>query len=483
MARSARFQIPGLATCLFAALVVAGCSSGTPKARLDGSSDLKSDARDAADTRDLRTDGTDSASGETASEVPAPNPDASDGPRDGTDADSDGADSGTGGAAGTAGTAGTGAGGAGTGGMGSGGAGTGGTGSGGTGTGTGGNGIGGMGTGGTGTGGVGTGGTGTGGVGTGGSGTGGNGSGGAGGDADAGSDAPADAGDDTPASGTGGATGNDAAGDLATDDAEGCGPGCPPNVRPVAIWLAADYGVQCDLSSTRVTNWMNRGYNGGTIAPITGHSGPLCPDAARQLGGRPVLSFDTPGTNDDDGVLTLDLAPLTNQTGYTVFVVERRQSNNEGYFLGSTLALNAIACDLLAHSAYRFGYEPPMLWSGPYVADDNNDCFPPTMNPAAFSASNPQAALDIEVFDPAVGHVMSSDGVELYRDADLLPIDFNPTTIGFIGKAFQALDLNTRHSRFRGDIAEIVIYAAVLTPSEIQSVATYLSNRWGGLAH
>jgi hypothetical protein len=69
----------------------------------------------------------------------------------------------------------------------------------------------------------------------------------------------------------------------------------------------------------------------------------------------------------------------------------------------------------------------------------------------------------------------------LYSDADLQPIDSLPD--GFIGRAFQPLNGKTRHSRFRGDIAEIVIYAAVLTSSEIQSVSTYLSNRWGGLPH
>jgi len=463
MARSARLKIQGLGTCLAAALAIAGCGGGTPKARLDASS---SDARDSGDARDLRPD-----TGDTAAETRS---DAVDSARDAFDAASDRGDTATGGTAGagaggTAGSdAGTGTGGVGTGGNDAGTTGTGGMGTGGAGTG--GTGTGGMGTGGMGTGGVGTGGTGTGGMGTGGVGTGGA----AGSDLDGGSDAPGDLGDDLPQNGTGGSGGSDASVDSGSETG-GCGVGCPSNVRAdaLAIWLAADMGLQCD-SNSRVSNWSNFGTLGGGATPPTGKRGPLCANPSK-LAGRDVPYFDASGTDDTDGVLTLDLTPLVGH-GYTVFVVERRQAATEGYFLGSSLpGPAAIDCPSYAHVAYRFGYAPPFLTSGPYVVD-SGDCFFPMSTPPVFSAGNPQAALDVEVFDPTTaGHSLFTNGAMLGNDMDLDPIASLPD--GFLGRAFQPI--LGHQSRFKGDIAEVVIYADTLTEQQILDVSSYLQTRWG----
>jgi hypothetical protein len=92
--------------------------------------------------------------------------------------------------------------------------------------------------------------------------------------------------------------------------------------------------------------------------------------------------------------------------------------------------------------------------------------------------------LDVEVFDPAVGggHRTLSNGVQLVSDTDV--DDVLLFADGYIGRAFQPLNSNTRHSRFHGDIAEIIIYAATLTNAEIDQVSGYLANRWGlTLAH
>jgi hypothetical protein len=106
------------------------------------------------------------------------------------------------------------------------------------------------------------------------------------------------------------------------------------------------------------------------------------------------------------------------------------------------------------------------------------------MRPAAYSPTNPQAALDVEVFEPRAGHATFSNGALLYQDDDVDPIDFsNPlvpgaTEAGFIGRAFDNFANHTRQSRYRGDIAEIVIYAAPLTSTEIAAVSDYLAARW-----
>jgi hypothetical protein len=460
----ARRELRGLAACLAAALAIAGCGGGSPKARLDGSSsDARDggDARDGSDARDLRTD-----TGETGPETRS---DAADSARDAFDAPNDRGDTATGGTAGAGGIGGSDASGTGTGGMGTGGMGIGGTDAGGTGSG--GMGTGGMGTGGAGTGGTGSGGMGTGGVGTGGMGTGGT----AGSDLDGGDDAPADVAGDVPQNGTGGGGGSDASAEGGSDTG-GCGVGCPSNVRPdaLAIWLAADVGVQCDTNS-RVSNWTNVGTLGGSATPPSGKRGPLCANPTK-LAGRDVPYFDASGADDTDGVLTLDLTPLVGH-GYTVFVVERRQAATEGYFLGSSLPGPAVIdCPSYAHYAYRFGYMPPYLTSGPYVLNDSeDDCFAPLGTPLAFSPGNPQAALDVEVFDAAAGHTLLSNGTSLGNDMDMTPIASLPD--GFLGRAFQAV---TGHSsRFKGDIAELVIYADTLTGPQILDVSNYLAARWG----
>ncbi|HET6146724.1 MAG TPA: hypothetical protein VFH68_04280, partial [Polyangia bacterium] len=376
--------------------------------------------------------------------------------------------------------------GSGTGGSGTGGSGTGGSGTGGSGTG--GSGTGGSGTGGSGTGGSGTGGSGTGGSGTGGSGTGGSGTGGSG--VDGGTDAPAESANDAPVSGVGGAGGAGGLGGAADAGGDaGCGAGCPSSVRlaALAIWLAADTGVECDQTTMRVTSWINNGSRRGALTPLAGKMGPRCAGATT-LSGRNVISFDAPTTDEANGVLRVQLGPLLSMDGYTVFVVERRQSSDEGYFLGTSLnpLVPAIDCPQHANHAYRFGYgsvnsvapDPKYLFYGGYVVDPNtDDCFVPQMAPPVFSSSNPQAALDVEVFDPTMGHKVFGNGTMLASDLSTGPIE--DLVDGWVGRAYQQVDSPPRHSRFHGDIAEIVIYEAALIPTEVQDVSNYLAARWG----
>lgn len=274
-------------------------------------------------------------------------------------------------------------------------------------------------------------------------------------------------------------TGTDAmAPSDASDGPPACGTGCPSTIQPdnLAYWFAADYGVTC--TGGRVSAWANRGTLDPQIAPPSGKSGPLC-NSTTPLGGRNAIFFDDSGADELSGVLQIDLDSALSGNDYTIFVVERRQSGAEGYVLGTALdpALLNTDCSQYAHAAYWLGYLPPYLLSGPYITLDGDTCEVPQMMPALFSMTNPVASLDIDLFDSSVGHACFSNGVAILSDNDMDPID--SLFQGYVGRAFQTLDSGSRPSRFKGDIAEIVIYSTALSSDERTAVSSYLATRWG----
>ena len=115
--------------------------------------------------------------------------------------------------------------------------------------------------------------------------------------------------------------------------------------------LAADYGVTCD-GSGRVSSWANRGTLGTQIMPVPTKNGPLC-NSTTPLGGRNAVYFDASRSDEASGLLQLNLNTALSGNDYTIFVVERRQSAAEGYFLGTALnpafplpRLHAMTADL-----------------------------------------------------------------------------------------------------------------------------------------
>jgi hypothetical protein len=292
----------------------------------------------------------------------------------------------------------------------------------------------------------------------------------------------ADAGVDTqPDSPMTDAGSNDVVTDSAPTDTSGdttpaCGTGCPSTIQGdhLALWLAADFGVTC--TSGHVTAWQDRGGSALPVAPMSGKNGPQC--GVDQIAGRAALFFDRPGSDDNDGVLTVALDQIMTDTDYTVFVVERRKSDTDGYILGTG---GSGVCDSDTDMAYRFGYNalgsPPMFIAGPYSFDNVGDlgCLDPAFSVAAYSPSAP-AALEIETFDSNVGHSLLINGTAAGSNTDMNPITSlsNP----FIGRAFDAGTTSLHHSRYLGDVAEIVIYDVALDGADRDSVAAYLKQRW-----
>jgi hypothetical protein len=269
----------------------------------------------------------------------------------------------------------------------------------------------------------------------------------------------------------------------ASDTSTDCGTGCPSTIHPdkLSYWFAADYGLACD-NAGRVSAWTNRGTLGGQAKPATNKGGPLCTGLS-MLAGRNVPYFDDIGTDDDSGVLFVDLSMALVETDYTIFVVERRQSAADGDFLGTDSPTGnppAPDCSLYGHLQYRLGYMQSYLVSGPYVPDPNDpdmNCLVPLAMPPAFVPAHPAASLDIDSYDHTVGHAAFSDGVRIYVDTDMENI--HSLTQGYLGRSISAFASGASHSRFKGDVAEVVIYSTALTADEQTAVSSYLSTRWG----
>jgi hypothetical protein len=349
------------------------------------------------------------------------------------------------------------------------------------------------GAGGIGSGGTGMGGSGVGGAGTGGSGIGGSGMGGQGGtDAGAGGmstgtgGATPDAAPDMAAGGTDGSIDSPPDGSPATDSGPACGAGCPANVEPTSLvlWISADVGVTCDQSSPpRVTGWNDRRAGSTvTLAPAPTKLGPRCDGAT--LNGTPLPYFDRTTTDIDNGVLKVDLTPLNN-SDYTVFVVERRRTGNAGFILGTDvpapLTVPGICVDdngmsANAHAAYQFGYQSAVVFeAGSYTFNpdpSSPDCNEPSALVSAFST--PQAALEIDFLSKGNTHSLTIGSTTNSSD------DVDPMAglmQGYLGRAF---DLpSTSDSRYLGEVAEVVIYKAALSSTEVTAVSNYLKARWG----
>lgn len=347
-------------------------------------------------------------------------------------------------------------------------------------------------------------GSGSGGAGVGGSGMGGAAVGGAG----MGGQGGADAGTGGMSSGTGGAT-PDAAPDMAaggtdgsidsppdgapatdtqTDAAPACGVGCPANVEPTSLvlWVSADVGVTCDQSSSppRVTGWNDRRAGSTvTLAPALNKFGPRCDGAT--LNGTPLPFFDRTTTDIDNGVLQVDLTPL-NGSDYTVFVVERRRTSDARFILGtdvpSPLTDPGVCIDENfmnpnAHKAYRLGYQGSTTFeAGSYTYDPDpagtGDCLDPGVSVPTFST--PQAALEIDFLAKGDTHSLTV-GTSSSFGTDLDPM--GSLMQGHLGRAFNLP--STADSRYLGEVAEVVIYKAALSPSDVTAVSSYLKTRWG----
>jgi hypothetical protein len=244
-------------------------------------------------------------------------------------------------------------------------------------------------------------------------------------------------------------------------DASDAGP-TPPSINGAALqlWLTSDKGLACSAATpSRVISWADQSGKGrhATAAAL----GPRCNMVA---GGTDVVDFTKPADTTapiDDETLDVDLSFLVGQS-YTIVVVEKAQSVADGEhagILGTTMPVG----DSPGNRALQLEYGPGSLtfahhgFAGPVVA-------------APLPAEAP--AISVAWFDPALGH-------RLYRNGAMNEVTTNKGALvvaaaGAIGRSFS----ESSDGRYRGTIAEVIVYTAALSDSDRARLDGYLRAHW-----
>jgi len=300
------------------------------------------------------------------------------------------------------------------------------------------------------------------------------------------SSVPIDAGGDATEDASPDATGQDATAETGAD--------AGPTVSPLSfgaghlqLWLTADQGVTCDTSLTpnRVTRWADRSPHGTShdATPQHGQLPPECHVASHAAAGVDLPYFSSPAaTNTPDETLDLDLSYLS-KTSYTVLVVERRWADRSGagspaeYVLGTTINDNANCLGQYNNAAFGFGYnyfadKPAIELSLEQYCQKT-----PTATVAAVPNPAPAAlSYEIALLDTTVGHTFRLNGAVSGTDANKTALQTLTANTGTLGRAYKSVSVID--SRFIGDIAEVVVYDAALSQTELLGLEAYAKAHW-----
>ncbi len=163
-----------------------------------------------------------------------------------------------------------------------------------------------------------------------------------------------------------------------------------------------------------------------------------------------AVKFD--GTN---GYFTVDGSVLNN-TNYTIFVLEQRDSNKSGnYFIGDSSSGN----ESTTNKNLVLGYSADGTIKHSQSSDNSY-----TSSVTTYSASSGKPRVFTFVHDKSVGKKTYINGLLAATSTDTNHLS-GMTTLT-IGKSYQ------------GQLGEVVIFARALTTEELQSVEDYLGKKW-----
>jgi hypothetical protein len=193
-----------------------------------------------------------------------------------------------------------------------------------------------------------------------------------------------------------------------------------------------------------------------------------------------------------DETLDVDLSFLQG-SDYTFFTVERRWAdgtvNDHEYIFGTTMPLPIEQMNLTGctsnnrNTALIFGYvyyNPTVSVS--LVLDQACNEFGASAIPVADGGLPVPLSEHAGEFAAAWGHQIWENGHSLTLDNDTSSLTV--ASDGAIGRALLQTTGHNVDPRFRGDIAEVIVYDTSLTGADRDSVDKYLINRWladGGL--
>jgi hypothetical protein len=257
-------------------------------------------------------------------------------------------------------------------------------------------------------------------------------------------------------------------------------PSSPLSVAPdhLRLWLTADHGIAC--STGRVAKWEDQSGRANDAWPQYGQLGPQCDLSSHRYNGVMLPYFSAPKTaNARDETLDIDLNCLVH-VQYTVFVVERRwadyqdHSSSAEYVVGTTVeGLDQSNLDAgCANGAFQFGYA--YTGGGPELVLDQ-DCNKaaravkrvPTNGPADLSEETAEYSTSWgrALWIPGAQPAYVNDQTQLMKAYG-----------GAIGRGI-VVD-SKLDTRFRGDIAEIVIYDTALDSADMAKIEKYLALHW-----
>jgi hypothetical protein len=188
-----------------------------------------------------------------------------------------------------------------------------------------------------------------------------------------------------------------------------------------------------------------------------------------------------------DETLDVDLGFLVN-SNYTIFVVERRwadypsRSTSGEYFLGTAVpatveqkGASAWCTPGPVNETLQFGYS---YTNSDIILGADQGCGAGLIAIAASVPGSPPAPLseDTLSFDNTRGHELWANGVPVAANVDTSALSYADG--GAIGRASLVTTMFGYDMRFRGDIAEVLVYDTALDSPNQVAIETYLRAHW-----
>jgi hypothetical protein len=282
---------------------------------------------------------------------------------------------------------------------------------------------------------------------------------------------------------------------IADAEAETLAP-APPSPAMIApsqlrLWLNAAAGIMC--VQNRVSAWLDSSSDHRDATLQHGQRGPECQliPAPHVVDGVDLPYFSGPETADAASMLdeTLDVDfTFLKQSDYTIFVVERRWAddspltNQSAFVLGTTIppavveagvgCSNQGAHDVALAIGYVYYHGSPQ-----FVEDQSCSALYDNSVPAPVVQPNENLLVEHAIrFDSSQGHQIWTQGTLVSSNSYITPA--GAAQGGAIGRAFLDAYSPSQDQRFRGDIAEIIVYNAALSDADLIAVEIYLQAHW-----
>jgi fibronectin-binding autotransporter adhesin len=220
-----------------------------------------------------------------------------------------------------------------------------------------------------------------------------------------------------------------------------------------SLWLDAADASSVTLASGKVAAWNDKSGNLRNATQGTAANQPGSYGVNANANGLNTVNFTGSGTQ----ILDVNLSFLNN-SAYTIFSIEGKQSNGNVYYLGTRTGAT--------NSGLHVGYRNDTTYALAQYANDL-DYVSPTL-----------AYTGTQVFrqwtgslDTSSGHAIRLNGVQVASNGNTTPL--SNTGPGVVGQGFGG-------QQYVGSLGEVVIYNSALSPADRAIVENYLAAKWFG---